>query len=128
MTINIENFKKVRTAVAENEMFSMHDFLHPCGTAACIVGSAAVLIGAVEKNTYLDDEGENPLVCYLVDEKKVAEWLGLSDEDDGLERSERDFLFYCHWTETDRENITQAEALTYLDKVIETGDVRVTID
>jgi len=103
-------------------MFSMRGLpLTLAVTAACIVGSAAVLIGAVEKTPTLMTKARTPRMLRLT--KKVAEWLGVSDEDDGLERSERDFD--CHWTETDMENITEAEALTYLDKVIETGDVRV---
>lgn len=116
MTINIERFKQVREAVAANPDFDMGTYIHPCGTAACILGSAQAC-------AYPD----TPLHYWKFDEVRAGVWLGLSTEqiyDD--EPSELDFLQYGMWSDSGM-SATKEEALLYLDKVIETGDVFQTV-
>jgi hypothetical protein len=105
MAINIENFKILRDAVKANQRFSMEQFTHDCGTAACILGTAGALLDI--KPEHISESNE-----------EIAEWLGIDGGD-------MFHIAYGDWTETSLDDITQEQALEYLNKVIDFGYVDV---
>ncbi len=116
MSLNIENFKLVRQHVEINPAFDMETYYHPCGTAACIVGSASVLARQINNLT-------GPIATQAV----VSDFLGLTDiYNEDFDEFELAFLQHGKWSPNGMR-ASKAEALLYLDKVIETGDIFQTV-
>ena len=121
--MNIDAFKRTRDLIAKQppEAFDMFLFAnetdHPCGTAFCIGGWACAAHGV----TYDAQEGiwEDAKGQEVDPQDAAADILGITAED-------AIFIFYGWWSSKFlRKDITQAEALEYLDKVIEKGSVYV---
>lgn len=117
--MDIDRFKEVRDDIANapDDLFIMQDYArkNDCGTAMCIAGYAAVRSG--ESFTVFDDLGwefsGRKNVKYV-----AAEYLG-------LDPNEANYVFLGHWSDQSLlSRITKDEALKYLDKVIESGRVR----
>lgn len=108
VVMNIENMKKVRDAVAaaDEKTGTGFDMAHyfsstfakpgDCGTTACIAGHAAILAG--------DIRSLSPSVA--------CEYLGLT-------RAESNHIFFGKWAPKDYTEISQEEAVEYLDACID---------
>jgi hypothetical protein len=120
--MNIDAFKRTRDLIAKQppEAFDMTYFDmrvdHPCGTTFCIAGWACAAHGV----TYdLQEEIWEDAAGKTVDVEVTArEILALTE-------AEADHVFFGDWSDELLTTITQAEALEYLDKVIEKGSVYV---
>ena len=117
--MNIENFKLLRDHVANNSKFDMGRVTHPCGSAACIMGSAEALILSEMKDAFTSEFTYYSLDGRLyVDQYYIrAKWLDISTHEFdhlhmGLFSAEHDMNF-----------ITQEEAVAFLNKCIEEGYV-----
>ena len=117
MSLNIDNLKAVRDAIAdEDAMFDMSSwgdqgFKDDCGTPACICGWA---------NALRTPPNRTPVYGNTLG---ARHWLGLTHD-------ESEFMFFGRWAyqavakaAMPLERITRKHALAYLDKVIETGQV-----
>lgn len=106
--MNVEAFKELRAAVAANPAFDMATHVHECGSAACIIGSAAAILGIV-----IDDD---PLGSYV----KMYNWLGVTGE-------ELQWIEMGEWMYMALDDITKEQALAYLDEVIVNGEVMIRV-
>jgi hypothetical protein len=104
--MNVERMKLVRDAVAANERFKMVPKQWPCGSPACVMGSARELMNQEEAKGMFENA-----------------WLGLIEED-------YDHILLGRFVKSTRErpvtilaNITKEETLAYLDRCIEAGRV-----
>lgn len=136
--MNIEKIKQLRETVqaAEDREFNMGPWArslwrnempdyepgepdHECGTVACLAGHTVLMEGhdAVKMERNQAERGGKG----VGDAAQCV--LGLTDD-------ERAWMFMGHWIRPHvyRTHITRAEALRYLDKVIESGNVMVTVD
>lgn len=120
--MNIENFIKVRNAVANNNRFDMKHYAMlpngrapespeqyknpPCGTTFCIAGEAAV---------QACQEG------YIMN--SILEAVPLAIGYLGLTRSQAKYLFCGNWADKELEDITLGETLEYLDRCIEAKEI-----
>lgn len=124
--MNIDHVKQVRDDIKREPTtkFDMGDFGRfdaSCGTVMCIAGFATLRAGcttvvdAGEDVEYVDATGKP-----VDPETAGAEYLDLSE-------AAMRHMFYGHWSRKDLEYLTKADALRYLDKVIETGSPMVSI-
>lgn len=81
--------------------------LYACNTAACIFGWAAFI------SDYQTQDETNPLNLH----NHVCDFLEISSNDGA-------FIAEGYWSDKPLQNITKIEALEYLSKVIETGEIR----
>ncbi len=95
--MNTENMQLVRDHVAANAEFDMTCVTHDCGSAACIVGSAAIVSG-------------------YSDEEEVAEWLEITI---GQYYS----IYGGEFAGKPMSQITKEEAVNYLDRCIAAEEV-----
>lgn len=126
MQVNVEFLAEVRKAIAEapSERFTMASvccrtgyggFMRPagpasllaedCGTAGCIAGWTLAI-------------GLTRGLCEPCDSMSVAAQLLRLNAD------EESYMFFGLWAEHNLNDITKAETLAYLDRVIATGEVR----
>jgi hypothetical protein len=136
MTLNIENWKKLRDQVARwDKHFNMGEWLKldrdtktavealkpSCGTVACLAGTAYLLRMAEQyPSLFVDD------ISIATLQDVAATWLGLGAGD-------ATYVFCGHWFSDDRvmndpeddplDKITRADVLAYLDHVIATGEL-----
>lgn len=119
--MNIDHLKEVRADInkAPATKFDMADFVRDdpeCGTVMCIAGYAAIRAGCrIETRCGITMfiAPEN----HRVDPELVAqEYLDLSD-------MQARSMFYGHWSDNRRPDITKAETLRYLDRIIEDAEV-----
>lgn len=111
--MNVENFKRLREHVANNPDFYMDAFRHPCGSAACIVGSAEVLMlseGYVTDDRYWSIKNE-PLYVARTD---MCEWLGVT-------YGQYEHLMTGNFSVRGMSEISKQEAVDFLDRCIEAG-------
>ena len=113
--MNVENFKLVREHVNNNPDFTMADFRHPCGSAACIIGSAEVLMlsqGYRCDDSYLHHpEGPIP----RANRTDICEWLGITYR-------EYEHLYSGCFSTEHIESLTKEDAVAFLDRCIEQGE------
>lgn len=95
--MNIENFKLVIEHVATNPQFDMQVINHSCGSAACIIGSAA-------------------FVSEIYDDKDLAKWLDV-DLDDFY------YIYGGDFSSNPLKDITRDEAVDYLNRCVIAGEV-----
>ncbi len=95
-----------------------------CGTTACLHGHAAILFGDLDgklSEALHNEEGSGATRVFdriLFDDVGNRDYLGLTSEDQW-------YMFHGHWhPDESMMNITLRDAITYLTKVLETGDVR----
>lgn len=115
--MNVENINKIIEIIKlEDRAFSMADYGNPsCGTPACICGWANYLANPEAANMNKVDFG---------DHERAASFLGIDFDD--LEIDATDNLFYGEdefGRVTKLSDITRQEAITTLEKFIETGEV-----
>ena len=120
MALKIENLKKVRNRIAdENNFFNMEIFGYDpekykglyknapnCKTASCIAGWA-------QYEAHLEHGG---IVHFYETYGDARSYLGINIK-------EADHIFYGQWSGNVLPSITREETIQYLDTVIQTGVV-----
>ena len=114
--MNRENWQRLYDAVADNQDFSMIDFLHPCGTAACLLGHVAVLIVPDEKYQNDKDLLENRQRLIRTGDQEMADWLGIT-------LNQLPEFYVGSWAGKDISCITKEDALYWLNECLEKGEV-----
>ena len=115
--MNIENWKLLRDAVAHSIEFDMTDFFHTCGTPACLVGHAAALM--IPEDSIVGIAGEklaldHRLRLVHVGDHYLTNWLG-------IQSTKLSGFMMGLWSQKDLKDITQQDALEWLDECIAKG-------
>jgi hypothetical protein len=116
--MNIENFQKVRDNVAANAQFRMSSIQHTCGSVACVMGSALIVMGCTLPRGH-------DLNILLADRSKMSDWTQEICDWLDITCSQFDYIYMGGWSENANEldMIEQAEAVGYLDECISAGKV-----
>ena len=112
--MNVENFKLVREHVNNNSRFMMADFRHPCGSAACIIGSAEVLMfsqGYRSDDSYPYHGG----TVRRLNRTDICEWLGITTR-------QYEHLYSGSFSTEYINSLTKEDAVAFLDRCIEQGE------
>lgn len=103
-SMNIENLKSLRDHIEAEDLasFSMQNWRESfpgCGTAACIGGTAEIIMQKATDDTAWVDQGE------------IAAWLGIT-------YLESENLFFMHGASRDLLDVSRDDALKVLDSMI----------
>lgn len=113
--MRIGNWEQLRNAVAESQTFDMKDFLHPCGTPACLLGHVAAIMIKDDITRSSDETLQLRQKLLHSGDLIIADWLGI-----GLNQLPS---FYCGDWSKGVMNTTQQDALEWIDECITKGYV-----
>jgi hypothetical protein len=111
-----ENWQQLYDDVADNQDFNMIDFLHPCGTAACLLGHVATLMIPSTESQDEEELLKKREKLIRTGDQEMADWLGIT-------LNQLPEFYVGSWAGKGISCITKEDALYWLNECLEKGEV-----